>query len=67
MRIVLQRHTIHEAAQHHSLTTPLINTYLDKEAAALVGTVVEVDGAFIISTLGQIGAMLDYPVELHHG
>nr|GFA41366.1 hypothetical protein [Tanacetum cinerariifolium] len=53
MRIILQRYATDEAAQHHSLSPAVINAHLDKEAAALVGAVVEVDTALNVPGLGQ--------------
>jgi hypothetical protein len=67
LSITLQRPTTHKAAQHHSLPAPIIDADLDKEAAALIGTVVQVNGALVVSALGQIGAVAQHPVELHHG
>ena len=36
MRIILQRYTTNEAAQHYGLPLGIINTHLDKEAAAFI-------------------------------
>jgi hypothetical protein len=53
MRIIFQRLRVDEAAKHHGLPPAVINTHLDKEAAALIGTVVEVDAAFIVPALAR--------------
>jgi hypothetical protein len=45
----------------------IVNTHLDKEAAALIGTVVEVDTAFVAPALGQVGAVPKYSGQLHDG
>jgi hypothetical protein len=43
VRIVLQRHATYKAAYYHHLPLAIINTHLDKEAATLVGAVIEID------------------------
>jgi hypothetical protein len=45
MRIILQRYRASKAAQHHSLPPAVIKSYLHKEAAALIGAVVQLDAA----------------------
>lgn len=67
MVIVLQRHATLKAPKHHRLPPAIIHADLDKESAAHVGVMVEVDVAVLIPALGQVGAMLEYPVELHDG
>jgi hypothetical protein len=51
LRIILQRPATNKAAQYHGLPRQLINTHLDKEAAAVVFTVVEIDAALVIPAL----------------
>jgi hypothetical protein len=63
MRVILQRHCTHEVTSHKKLLT--IHADLDKEAPALIGTVVEVDAAVLVPALGQVGAVLEHPVQLH--
>jgi hypothetical protein len=67
MAIILQRPTIDKAAQHLCLPPTVINAHLDKEAAAVVFAVVEVDATLIIPALGWVGAMTDDPEQLHDG
>jgi hypothetical protein len=42
VRIILQCLRVAEAAQHHRLPAPIIDAYLDKEAAAITGAVRQV-------------------------
>ena len=68
MRVILQRLCVDEAAQHHRLPAPVINTHLYKEAAPIwPSAVIEIDAALVIPALGQIGAVVYHPVQLHDG
>jgi hypothetical protein len=49
--VVLQRLTTDEAAQHYGLLLTLIIAHLNKEAAARIGQVVEVNAALILPAL----------------
>jgi hypothetical protein len=62
MRIILQRHATNETAQYYSLPPVVIVAHLHKEAPARIGTVVEIDASLILLSLGQVGAVLEYPV-----
>jgi hypothetical protein len=65
MCIIVQWHTTNETAEHYGLPPAVINAYLHKEAAALIGAVVEVDASLILPSLGQVGTVLEHPVQLH--
>ena len=67
MTIIIYSHATYEASQHHRLLLAVVYAHLDRESAAHVGVMVEVDVAVLIPALGQVGAMLEYPVELHDG
>jgi hypothetical protein len=65
MRIVFERHAADEAAQHHGAPLAVIDAHLHKKTAAFIRQVVEIYGALVLPTLGQVGAVPEPLVQLH--
>jgi hypothetical protein len=65
MGISLQRHCADEAAQRHGRVLAGIVAHLHQEAPARIGTVTEINATLHLPTLGQKGAVLEHPVQLH--
>jgi len=63
MGIIIKWPATDEAAQHHGLPPAIIDAHPRRISRDFIGVVVEIDTTLIISALGQIGAVVQHPIE----